>query len=146
MDYHRQQLYYEEILIPLGFYGKTNRRQLADAHGNVAASLSRLGHLGEALQNAETALTIIQNMRKNDADNRELILDEVVIRNNKQKIFTAQGRFDSALKEIETTLNLAEELYRRDTSNFEPITWVGNLAADASRLLCSRKKENEAEK
>jgi len=87
LDYHRKQLYYEEILIPLGFYGKTNRRQLADAHSNVAASLIRLDRPDEALKNAKTALTIIQNMRKNDADNRELILDEVVARINKQKNF-----------------------------------------------------------
>ncbi len=73
-------------------------------------------------------------------------MDEVVALNNKQKIFTAQGKFDSAFKEINTTLNLAEELYWRDPSNFEPITWIGNLAADAARLLHHQKKEKEAEK
>ncbi len=146
LDYHQKQLYYEEILIPLGFYGKTNRRQLADAYGNIAASLIKLERNDEALKNAETALTIIQTMRKNDADNRELILDEVVARINKQKIFTAQGRLDSALEEIETALDLAEELYGRDTSNFEPITKIGHLTTDAARLLHNQKKDKEAEK
>jgi len=146
LEYHRQQLYYEEILIPLGFYGKTNRRPLADAYNNVAASLIGLRRHDEALKNAETAVSLIQNIQKNDPDNRELILDEVVALNNKQKIFTAQGQFDSALKEIKTALNLAEELYRRDPSNFEPITWIGNISADAARLLHNQKKEKEAEK
>ncbi len=146
LEYHRQQLYYEEILIPLGFYGQTNRRPLADAYSNVATSLIKLGRYDEALKNVETAFTIIQNMQKNDRDNRELILDEVVARNNKQKIFTAQGKFDSALKETNTALGIAEELYRRDPSNFEPITLIGNLAADAARLLQNQKKEKVAEK
>jgi tetratricopeptide (TPR) repeat protein len=112
----------------------------------VAASLIGLRRHDEALKNAETAVSFIQNMQKNDPDNRELILDEVVALNNKQKIFTAQGQFDSALKEIKTALNLAEELYRRDPSNFEPITWIGNISADAARLLHNQKKEKEAEK
>jgi tetratricopeptide (TPR) repeat protein len=146
LEYHRQQLYYEEILIPLGFYGQTNRRPLADAYSNVAASLIKLRRYDEALKNVETALSLIQNMQRNDPDNRELILDEVVALNNKQKIFTAQGEFDSALKEIETALDLAEDLYRRDRSNFEPISWIGNLAADAARLSHNQKKEKEAEK
>ncbi len=146
LEYHRQQLYYEEILIPLGFYGQTNRRPLADAYSNVAASLIKLRRYDEALKNVETAISLIQNMQRNDPDNRELILDEVVARNNKQKIFTAQGEFDSALKEIETALDLAEDLYRRDQSNFEPISWIGNLAADAARLSHNQKKEKEAEK
>jgi len=145
LEYHRQQLYYEEILIPLGFYGQTNRRPLADAYSNVATGLIKLGSYDEALNNAQTALAIIQNMRKNDGDNRELILDEVVALNNKQKIFTAQGQFDSALKEVKTALDLAQELFRRDSSNFEPITWIGNLAADAARILHNQKKEKEAE-
>ena len=146
LNYHQKQLFYEEILISLGFYGKTNRRQLADAHSNVAASLTRLNCTDEALRNAETALTIILNMRKQDVDNRELILDEVVVRNNKQKIFTAQGRFEAALKEIETALDLSEELYRRDASNFEPISLIGDFSADAARLLQNQKKDKEAEK
>jgi len=63
-----------------------------------------------------------------------------------KKIFTAQGRLDSALEEIETALDLAEELYGRDTSNFEPITKIGNLSAEAARLLHNQKKDKEAEK
>ncbi len=73
-------------------------------------------------------------------------MDEIVALNNKQKIITAQGQFDLAIKESKAALNLSEELYQRDPSNFETITWNGNLAADASRLLHSQKKEQEAEK
>lgn len=124
----------------------TEKRWIYSAYFGYAEVLSRLGRTTEALENSEIAGKILQDLKKNNADDRELDILELWILGLKIPILKQQGKPEAALAAAETVLNLALELTESDPTNIEPISWTLSSANQAAKLSSELKKESQAEK
>ena len=126
---------------PVGKYG----RSLFVSYENLANVLAKAEQPREAMKNARMAENIIMAFRKGDVNNRETVLDEISVLNDKQKIFTLEGKLDEAFKNVEKALGLAKECYRLDQTNVEAISCIGYLSLDAIRVLDKLGRRNDTE-
>jgi len=123
----------------------TEKRWVYSSYFGYAEILSRLGRTAEALENSEIAGKILQDLKKNNPDDRELDILEIWILSLKIPIFKQQGKPEAALAAAETALILALERTEADPTNIEPISATLNLANEAAKLASELKKESQAE-
>ena len=123
----------------------TEKRWIYSTYFGYAEILSRLGRTAEALENSEIAEKILQDLKKNNPDDRELAILEIWILGLKIPIFKQQGKPEAAIAAAETALNLALERTAADPTNIEPISATLNFANEAANLASSLKKERLAE-
>ncbi|MDQ3064196.1 MAG: protein kinase [Acidobacteriota bacterium] len=123
----------------------TEKRWIYNGYGSHAENLRRLGQNEEAMENLEIAGKILQDLKKNNADDRRIEIFEIEFLSTKQAILKQQGKPVAALAVAETALNLAVERTESDPTNLEPISWTLNLANEAANLASGLKKERKAE-
>ncbi|MDQ3750096.1 MAG: hypothetical protein M3367_13970, partial [Acidobacteriota bacterium] len=123
----------------------TDKRWIFDAHLNYTEDLSRLGRIEEAIENLEIAGKTLQDIKKNNADDREIVIFEIWYLCVKQAILKQQGIPEAALAVAKTGLNLALERTESDPTNIEPIYWTLELANAAANLASELKREPQAE-
>ncbi len=146
LEHHRQALEYIKVFVSLNPHERTNRQRMYVGYSNVAEALIKVRDYDEALKNLEIAFDMNRASRKTDPNDREPMLEEVVLINNKQEILAAQGKPDEAFKEIDRGIDLAEEYYRLEPSNIEAVWWICRHSAMAIKLLRALRKEKEVDK
>jgi len=123
----------------------TEKRWVYSSYFSYAETLSRLGRTAEAVENSEIAEKILQELKRNNPDDRELAILELWILGLKPVILKQQGKTEAALAATERALNLALERTKADPTNIEPISHTLNLANQAAKLASGLKKERQAE-
>ncbi|MGI8495023.1 MAG: hypothetical protein ACR2L1_06900, partial [Pyrinomonadaceae bacterium] len=141
LKHSERTVYYVESNLEL----MTDKRWIFDAYLNYTEDLSRLGRIEEAMENLEIAGKTLQDIKKNNADDREIVIFEIWFLSVRQTILKQQGKSESALAAAETGLNLVLERTESDPTNIEPISWTLELANAAVNLASELKKERQAE-
>ncbi len=141
LKHSERTVYYVESNLEL----MTDKRWIFDAHLNYTEDLSRLGRIEEAMENLEIAGKTLQDIKKNNADDREIVIFEIWHLCVRQAILKQQGKPEAALAAAETGLNLAIERTESDPTNIEPIVWTLELANAAANLASGLKRGQQAE-
>jgi len=123
----------------------TDKHWIYNGYESHAENLSRLGRIEEAMENLEIAGKILQDLKRNNPDDREIELMEIAFLRIRQAVLKQHGKPEAALAVTETALNLALKRTEADPTNIEPISATLNLADAAANLASGLKKERQAE-
>ena len=124
----------------------TEKRWIYAGYSSHAENLRRLGRYEEAIKSLEIAGETLRDLKKNNADDREIVIFEIEFLSIKQALLKQQGKPEAALAVAETALKLALERTESDPTNIEPIVWTLELAKAAAQLASQLKRESQAEK
>jgi tetratricopeptide (TPR) repeat protein len=140
LEHSNRQVYY----VKTSPNAMSNKRWVFDAYLNYTEDLSKVGRSEEALKNLAIAEKTLQDIKQNNADDREIVIFEIWFLSVKQAILKQQNKPEIALAVTEKALNLAVERTESDPTNLEPISWTLNLANEAVKLAGELKKERQA--
>lgn len=117
-----------------------NRRRLFVANQNLASVLTYLDRLDEAEKHLEVAEQIVEQLKNNDPNNKQTVLDELAVLRNRLEILLVKRQPEQAFQFAERAIGIAENYERADPNNSEGLTWVGYFYNQQLQILKSRRK------
>ncbi|MCB1026092.1 MAG: hypothetical protein KDB79_16970, partial [Acidobacteria bacterium] len=153
----KAKAYFDQALIYSGDYlaffdryvstnsgARINKRSQSMAFLEHSQNLTKVGDLKNASEYLERAENLVTALQKNDKNNEESTLDELLILSVRQEILTQQEKTDAALKIVKRAVKIADAHHRKDPMNADAMGFLSFFSSRAALILQMQGRDGEA--
>ncbi len=133
-EFSEKSLQYMTLRQKLNPNDANNKRRLFVANSNLCLILLYLKKTDEAEKYLQVSEEIVEQMKKKDPDNKETVLDEIVILENKVEFLILKGQLENAFQNAGKAVELGESYLKTNPNNGEAIHWVGYFQTQLLRI------------
>jgi hypothetical protein len=142
-DFARKSFQYMSLRQKLNPNDASNIRRMFVANANLSLALLHLKKADESEKYLQTAEEIVEQLKKNDSNNKETVLDEMSIAECRVEFSILKNNLNIASQTARKAVELGENYLKYNSKNGEAFHWVGYFQIQLLRIAEMQKNESE---